>query len=66
MSDNIEVMLLRVNIAKLHEDYSELLDQVQNTHPNETRHETAKRIIHQHENRQSNGPEQAIKENNDE
>lgn len=38
--------------------YHELLYQVVNKHPNESRHETAKRIIHQHEN-QNNSPEAA-------
>lgn len=34
---------------KLQADYNDLLYQVQQKVPNETRHETAKRIIHQHE-----------------
>jgi hypothetical protein len=51
--------------ADLLKGYRELLYQVVNKHPDETRHETAKRIIHQHEN-QDNGPTQAALEARDE
>jgi len=48
-------------IAELEAAYNDLLYQVQNKIPGETRHETAKRIIHQHEN-QNNPP--AVKQMN--
>jgi len=52
---------LEVERDKLREQYNDLIMQVQQKHPDETRHETAKRIIHQHEN-QNNPPESALLE----
>lgn len=45
--------------------YDELLYQVVNKVPDESRHDTAKRIIFEHENRYSSEPEQALKESRD-
>lgn len=42
--------------------YDELLYQVANKVPGESRHDTAKRIIFEHENRDCSEPEQALKE----
>ena len=47
-------------IAGLEKDYSELLYQVQQKIPGETRHETAKRIIRQHEDHQGDNSQQAM------
>ncbi len=49
----------RAYIKELEAKYNELLYQVQNKVDGETRHETAKRIIRQHEN-QTNGQTQAL------
>lgn len=52
-------MIEREEVEKLRERvelYNELLYQVQNKIPGETRHQTAARIIHQHETRFGNGP----------
>jgi hypothetical protein len=44
----------------LRELYDELLYEVMNKVPGESRHETARRIIHEHETRQSDGPGQKL------
>jgi hypothetical protein len=49
-------------IERLKADYSELLYQVQQKIPGETRHETAKRIIRQHEDHQGDNPQQAMED----
>ena len=46
-------------LSRLKADYSELLYQVQQKIPGETRHETAKRIIRQHEVCRSDNSQQA-------
>ena len=48
--------------TELEADYSELLYQVQQKIPGETRHETAKRIIRQHEDHQGDNPQQAMED----
>jgi hypothetical protein len=47
-------------LSRLKADYSELLYQVQQKIPGETRHETAKRIIRQHEDHQGDNSQQAM------
>ena len=44
---------LQQRVKALSEKYSDLIMQVQVKIPNETRHETARRIIQQHESRKS-------------
>lgn len=44
---------LEQQVEALSEKYSDLIMQVQVKIPNETRHETARRIIQQHESRKS-------------
>jgi hypothetical protein len=53
-----KVRQLEKDKAGLVDKYNELIMQVTNVIPNETRHETARRIISQHENR-VNEPSQA-------
>jgi hypothetical protein len=50
------VSSLREEVERLRKLYHELLYQVCNVVPGESRHESAKRIIYQHENRPSEGP----------
>jgi hypothetical protein len=49
-------------VSRLKADYNELLYQVQQKIPGETRHETAKRIIRQHEVCRSDNPQQALED----
>jgi uncharacterized protein YbaR (Trm112 family) len=48
-----EIAELQAENAELQANYNELLYQVQNKIPGESRHETAKRIINQHENKEA-------------
>ncbi len=47
----VKVYELEQQVEALTEKYNDLIMQVQAKIPNETRHETARRIIQQHENR---------------
>ena len=55
-----EITEQAAELARLEKDYSELLYQVQQKIPGETRHETAKRIIRQHEDHQGDNSQQAM------
>ena len=59
----LKVAQLEAENDRLQEKYADLLYQVQNKIPGETRHETAKRIINQHE-RPSSGPSAALEAEN--
>ena len=47
---------------RLRDAYNELIYEVATKHPDESRHETAKRYIHEREHRQSNVAQQALKD----
>lgn len=51
---------LERQLAEVNEKYNDLLYQVANKIPGESRHETAKRIIYEHENKQCNRADAAI------
>jgi len=55
----VQVKGLKTEVARLREDYHELIFQVENKYPNETRHETAKRLIREAQ-RGSNDPHEAL------
>jgi hypothetical protein len=56
---------IRAERDKLNKQYSDLLYQVINKHPNETRHETAMRIIYQHEHQDNGATKQSTWDHED-
>lgn len=56
---------LEAKLQAAQERYNDLIMEVQNKHPGESRHETAKRYIHERENKPAGTAQQALQQHDE-